>query len=225
MLKSNYFVPALLSAFAVFAMANPHSAKAADLTAQFDARHKSCLEMIATNADNAYEEAMIWRGEGGGRRARHCEAMALFALGQKEEAAYRLHTLAGSLEGGNKTMRTDYYAEAANFWLLAGEVKEAYNSATAGLELAEDDVDLRIARARAYALLGRYNHAEIDLSSALVFEPDHAAALRYRADARREQGKLSEAKADIDRSLMIDPTSVETALVRGEINEAIRKAQ
>jgi len=198
------------------------TAMAADYTAAFDAKHKTCLEKISVDADIAYEEAMIWRSEGGGRRARHCEAMALFAVGQKEEAAYRLDKLAKSPDGGNNTMRLAYFAEAANFWLLSELPNRAYGSSTAGLELDETHVDLRIARARAYALLGRYADAEIDLSNALVFQVEHPEALRYRADARRKQGKYEEARSDIERALIADPTSVETALVRGEIIEAIR---
>lgn len=189
----------------------------------FDAKHKTCLDRIADDPDVAFEEAMIWRGDGGGRRAKHCEAMALFAVGHKEEAAYRLDKLAKAPDGGTEDMRADYYSEAANFWLVANLPKEAYASATAGIELRQSHIPLRIARARAYALMGRYDYAETDLTSALVFDRDNAAVLRYRADARRNMGQLEAAKADIDKAMMSDPTSVETALVRGEIIEALRK--
>lgn len=198
-------------------------ALAEDLTSKFDAAHKTCLERISVDADLAFEEAMIWRGDGGGRRARHCEAMALFALGHKEEAARRLDALAQSPDGGTKEMRANYYAEAANFWLMANDSNAAYNSATSGLDITEKSAALRIARARAYALQGRYDFAEVDLTSALQFEPDHAAALRYRADARWQQGRLEDAQSDIERSLLSDPNSVETALLRGRIREAVRQ--
>ncbi|MGB0906187.1 MAG: hypothetical protein ACPGVT_01745, partial [Maricaulaceae bacterium] len=75
-----------------FLLAAPSMAE--DLTAEFDAKHKECLERIAVDADLAYEEAMIWRGDGGGRRAKHCVAMALYAVGHTEEAAHRLNKLA-----------------------------------------------------------------------------------------------------------------------------------
>ena len=201
------------------------SAWAENLTESFDTKHKACLEKIAVDADLAFEDAMIWKGDGGGRRARHCEAMALFALGHKEEAARRLDLLAAAPDGGTKDMRADFYAEAADFWLMANETNPAYASATAGLELNEGHMALRIARARAYALQGRYDYAEIDLTSALQFEPDHAGALRYRADARLQQGKTYEAQSDIERALTSDPESVETALLRGRIREAIRTAK
>ena len=119
-------------------------------------------------------------------------------------------------------MRADFYAEAANFWLVAREAGRAYKSASDGLKLRKDHVDLRIARARAYAMLGRYDYAETDLTSVLVFTPDNADALRYLADAKMKQGRLAEAKIDIERALRADPTEVETALLRGQINEAIR---
>jgi len=80
----------------------------------------------------------------------------------------------------------------------------------------------RITRARAYALSGRYDYAETDLTSVLTLDPKRADALRYRADARFRQDDLDGALADIEMSLELDPTSVETALLRGQIREAIR---
>jgi len=197
-------------------------AYAADMTEEFDTKHKICLERIAEDNELAYEEAMIWQDEGGGRRAKHCVAMSLYALGHEEEAANRLDSLAKASDGGTNLMRADFYAEAANFWLVANNSNKAYQSATEGLKLRKDHTDLRIARARAYALMERYDWSEIDLTSVLAFEPKHAGALRYRADAKFKQGRLSEAKSDIEKSLTADPTQVETALLRGQINEALR---
>lgn len=204
--------------------AKPGSLDGAVYVKDFDARHKLCLERIAKDPATAHEEAMIWRSEGGGRRARHCEAMALFALGHAEEAAYRLDKLSQAVDGGSPQMRADYREQAADLWLKAKEPRRAYDSATAGLELDRADPDLRMARARAYAALGRWDYAEIDLSSALAFNPGNAEALRYRADARRHQGKLADAKTDIDQSLAVDGKNIDSLVVRGQINEDLRLA-
>lgn len=198
-------------------------ASSADLTADFDAKHKNCLERIAVDSELAFEEAMIWRDDGGGRRAKHCVAMALYARGHEDEAANRLDTLAKASDGGTASMRADFYSEAANFWLVANQPDRAYKSATDGLKLQMDHLDLRIARARAYAMSGYYEYAETDLTSVLSLDSQHAGALRYRADARLQQGRLMDAKTDIENSLAYNPSSVETALLRGQINEAIRK--
>ncbi|HHI89119.1 MAG TPA: hypothetical protein ENK01_04115 [Hellea balneolensis] len=190
----------------------------------FDRKHQKCLQDIAKDPDTAYENAMIWQSQGGGRRARHCVAMALFALGHPGEAAFRLEKLAKAPDGGTPAMRVDFYNEAAGMWLKAGEPHRAYDAATAGLELVKSDVGLRIARAEAYGALGHWDYAETDMNSALAFHPGNAAALRERAKARLKLGKLQLAKADIEKSLSIDETSVPTALLRGQINEAIRLA-
>jgi len=201
------------------------SSLAEDLTVDFDARHKSCLEEIAVDAQDAYELALRWKDEGGGRRAKHCVAMALFALGHEDEAAFRLDALAAGADGGSTATRVKHYAEAANFWLTANEADKAYASASAGLKLEYDHLDLRIARARAYALSGHYDYAETDLTSVLTLDPKHSGALRYRADARFNQDKIQAAKTDVEAALNLDPTSVETALLRGKIREAIRLAE
>lgn len=198
------------------------NAFAADLTPQLDARHKACLERIAIDADVAYEEAMIWRNQGGGRRARHCQAMALFALGHDSEAANRLDDLTDSRDGGSNAMRLNFRAEAANFWLAAQEPEKALESVEAGLDYDNKNADLHIARARAHVMLGDLDAAEDALSVLLLAHTDHPEALRYRADVRLRQDRFVAAKMDIDASLLADPTSVETALLRGHINEAIR---
>lgn len=200
------------------------NAAAEDLTREFDEKHQACLERIADDPEIAYEEALIWRSQGGGRRAKHCVAMSLFALGQPDEAAFKLDKLAKASDGGSPEMRADFYFEATNFWLDADNPERAYKSATEGLELKYDHEDLRIARARAYAVAGRYDYAQTDLTSVLTLSPARIDALRYRADAHFNQGDLEAAKIDIERALELDPTIIETALLRGRINEAIRLA-
>jgi tetratricopeptide (TPR) repeat protein len=197
-------------------------AAANDRTDALDARHKACLEQIGQDMDLAFEEAMIWRDQGGGRRARHCEAMALFALGHEAEAARRLDELADGRDGGSDQMRLNFRAEAANFWLAAEEPDQAISSATSGLAYDEDNADLRIIRARAETMKGQIEAAEDELDAIIAKAPEHAEALRYRADVKMRQGRLEAALVDIEMSLMADPDSVETALLRGRIKEAIR---
>ncbi|GLQ19770.1 tetratricopeptide repeat protein [Algimonas porphyrae] len=220
MTRSSYYI--FVMALTGFLSAVAGAATASDRTVALDKRHKACLEQIAIDQEYALEDAMIWRDQGGGRRARHCEAMALFALGHEDEAAHRLDLLAGGADGGSDDMRRNFRSEAANFWLAAGNARKAYESATAGLKLDPDHVDLRVARARAYTITGQYKFAETDLSTVLKDAPYHAEALRYRADARFRQQRYEAALNDIEASLNADPTSVDTALLRGHIREAIR---
>ena len=187
----------------------------------FDARHDGCLTAITKDADLAYEDALIWKNDGGGRRAAHCVAMALFALGHKQESASRLEEMGADIGAGTPAMRADRYTESADFWLAAGDENSAHRAASAALDLSPEHLGARLTRARAYAGLERWDYAEVDLTSALVYHPGNVKALRYRADARRRLGKLDDALADIEQA-MRGGADVETALVRGEIREAMR---
>ena len=194
-----------------------------DTGASFDARHAACLRLIGRNPEAALEAAMIWTGRGGGHRARHCEAMALFANGHPAEAGYRLDAVVETLpreDAEFRRMAVNYGTEAAQAWLQAGELERCYASATRVLELDPAAVEARVTRARLYFGLDRIEDAETDLTSVLAFRPDHAQALRFRADARLRLGELAAALEDANAALALAP-SVDTALVRGHIHEAM----
>ena len=198
-----------------------------DSSLSFDQRHHACLEAIAGDAENAYESAATWVGRGGGFRARHCEAMALFALDHAGEAATRLDTLAAEFPKAGRDaeldrLRVNYFTEAAQAWLQAGELSRAWNSATQALDTDEGAAEARIVRARVYLALERVEDADVDLTSALAFNPDHAELLRYRADVRRRLGRLDAALADAEASLAIAP-GVDTALIRGHIRQELNE--
>jgi len=208
----------------MFAASFAHSAHAENRAGNvdFNAKHEKCLGGISEDADTAYEDALAWQSEGGGRRARHCVAMALSALGHPGEAASRLEKIATAPDGGTPEMRAGFYAQAAEFWLDAGEPNKAHNAASAGLEKARSHLDLRIVRARAYGALGHWDYALTELTSALAFHPDNAHAFRARADVYFRTNDLELAKADIENAVAADGTNIETLLLRGKINEAIR---
>ena len=191
----------------------------------FDERHEACLESISDDPETAFEDAMIWQSRGGGRRARHCAALALFAAGETGMAAAQLEQMGSESRIGPAQMRAEFYAQAADFWLVGQDPRAAYRAANSGLEIAKSDTDLRIIRARAYAKLGRWDYAEIDLTSTLAYDPVNVQALIYRADARRRQGKLEDGLADAERALALDELSVEAAVVRGDIREEMRLAK
>jgi len=194
----------------------------------YDARHRACLTAIADDPETAYETAMTWVGRGGGYRAQHCEAMALFTLGHEKEAGFRLDKIVAAFPAQTDPdldrLKVNYATEAAQAWLQAEYPDRAYASATRALEIEPHHVEARITRARIYFALDRFDDAETDLTSALSYHPDHPEILRYRADARLRQDKLDEALADAELSLSITP-SVDTALIRGHIREALAKSR
>jgi len=57
------------------------------------------------------------------------------------------------------------------------------------------------------------------------YERAKNAAYRYRADLHRKNDKLDAALRDIEKSLALDGTQVETAILRGHIREDLRKVE
>lgn len=198
---------------------------ASDGPTNFDLRHEACLDQISNEPEAAYEAALTWQSEGGGQRAEHCVAMALFGLGRTRLAAHRLERIARAPHSVTDTQKADYFYEAANFWLIDEDYEKALAASSAGLELRSEHTDLMITRARAHAGDGRYKAAQKDLDQVLKLSPTHAEAYRYRADLHRRNNDLDAALRDVEKSLTLDATQIETALLRGDIREAIRKAE
>ena len=185
-------------------------------------RYRACLAKVESNPEEAYEDGLIWRGEGGGVPARHCVATAMLALGQTAEAAARLESAALAPDGGDPIQRTEILHQAGEAWLLAERFSDAENAFTQGLVYTPGDTSLLTNRAQARWEQDRYRDAEADLSDVLLVSPGDVRALRMRADLRLEMGRLTEAQSDIDLAASLAPDDVETLVVRGRVREAIR---
>lgn len=210
---------------ALIATCFAQGAFAQDGPTPFDLRHEACLDKISDDAEQAYESALTWQDEGGGWRAQHCVAMSLFGLGRTNMAAYRLEQLGRAPHSVTDSQKADYFYEASNFWLLDEDYERAKNASSAGLELRAEHLDLLISRARAHAGLKDYAAAQKDLDRVLKLAPTRADAYRYRADLHRKNDKLDAALRDIEKSLALDGTQVETAILRGHIREDLRKVE
>lgn len=171
---------------------------------EWQERYTNCIDRAAREPDQAYEDAMAWKSEGGSSAADHCAAIALVAAKRYPEAAERLDRLARMTSAGDAHTRGQILSQAGNAWLLAGEPDLAAKSFSTALTLAAGDPDILIDRARAYAILGKWPIAEADLGAALKTNPQSIDAMVLRAAARRAQGNVKGADGDITRALLID---------------------
>lgn len=187
-------------------------------------RYDACVAKVATDAETAFEDALIFRDEGGGVLARHCIALALLELGRTEEAASRLEEAAFMPDGGDADMRAEMLSQAGNAWLIAHAPVEAENAFTNALLIKPGDADIFIDRARALALQERFVEAVSDLSVALAQRPNDVLALRLRADAHLELGQIDQAEQDVADALAVDPRDIDALVVRGRVREARRLA-
>ena len=90
--------------------------------------YDACIAATEDDPEQAFEEAVSWRDEGGGGAAEHCVAMALLALGYAGEAAARLDALARENLGGTQEQRSELMIQAGEAWLLAGRANLARDS-------------------------------------------------------------------------------------------------
>ena len=206
-------------------LATPSHAR--DWEAEASARYQACLKLAAADPEGALEEGLIWRSEAGGAPARHCIAIALLNKGEQEEAAAQLEHTALMPDAGEDIQRAELLAQAGNIWLLARAPAEAERAFTSALNIAPNDADIYIDRARAHDLLGQLPDAVSDLSTAIALSPANSLALRLRADAHIRQGRLDAAGSDVTaaiNSAVTEEDTIEALVVRGRLNEAKRVA-
>jgi len=192
---------------------------AAQTSAAEAAQYRACLGKTETNADAAYDDALVWRDRGGGVPAQHCAAVALVRLGKYAEAATRLAALAET--PGGRAMAPALLGQAGNAWLLGEFPSNALSVLNAALSAGpqnlapSEEADLRIDRGRVLAALERWSESENDLSKALSLDPERSPAYVFRATARRMQNKLDLALEDLQLALALDPKDTAALLERG----------
>jgi tetratricopeptide (TPR) repeat protein len=182
------------------------------------ADYERCLGMLANDPDGANAFADAWEATGGGEGAAHCHALAQLTLGNTQDGAQMLETLAGK-SSAPPLARAQIYGQAVQAWLLADDAARAYEAASRAIELSPADPDLLIDRSIAAATTGRYLDAIDDLGRALTLDPKRADALTLRAGAWRYEGKLDAAEDDVDRALELNPDYPEAYLERGILRQ------
>ena len=184
--------------------------------------YKLCLSKAYSTPSEAYEDAIIWRKEGGAGPARHCLAMALLGLQAYEDAAAQLEALAYAPDIGDENLRTEVLEQSGEAWLQAEKPEDALRVLSRALENDKANATVYTNRARAFKALGNIKAAKADLDTALRLRPDNALALRLRAAVLLKQNDLSGARRDIEAALRKEPSNVDALLVRGQVREAQR---
>ncbi len=154
---------------------------------------------LATGDPKAGEAAAIaWRTEGGGYLSRQCLGVAYANQSRWPSAAGAFEEAAREAEAAHDTHSADYWAQAGNAWLAAGEAGKARSALDAalssatllGLALGETHLD----RARARVALGDTEGARSDIDRALTFAaPIHSPGCSRR---RWRGARTTDARAE-----------------------------
>jgi tetratricopeptide (TPR) repeat protein len=202
-------------------MFGPAPAQSQSVRPEAQRKYGSCLALLRSKPEDAFEMAIKWRDEGGGVPANHCAALALVELKQFAEAASRLEQLANDLRGDQIRLAPTIIGQAGNASLLADLPERAEAVFTAGLRADPDNVDITIDRARARAVQNNWPGVMEDLDQALRLAPDRPEAYALRAAAHRRTGNVARALEDADTALAIDGNDGPALYERGMARKAM----
>ena len=205
-----YVTYSLVSMVSALALTSVGNAQERD-----ELRYSECLDLAVQAPDKAINKALIWQNEAGGVPARHCEAVGLFYMREYEEAAVRLERIAEDMRVGKdmpvrlgkrlvatSPMLADMYGQAANAWLLSGEIIRAETAIDIALSLAQSnttqELDLVLDRARIAAADQDYAAALSDLEKIQEKDPQRADILILIASSARGTGDYVKALTAID---------------------------
>ena len=167
--------------------------------------YRSCILQTQKDAKAGFEAAIAWRDKGGGPPALHCAALALFEMGQLDEAAKRLEEMVDQMPDASDPEHASVLGQAGRVWLQLLELDRAHAALSKSLQLDGKDPELWIDRGETLARGGEYWDAIDDFSAALARAPGHPDALIFRAAAYRLLNVDALARDDIDRVLDVAP--------------------
>ncbi|WP_022700881.1 tetratricopeptide repeat protein [Oceanicaulis alexandrii] len=185
-------------------------------------RLETCLSAIQDDAEDAYEDALTWRHQGGGWPAEHCVSLALIALGQEAPGALRLREAALDAEMASDPSRAIMLGQSGDAFLAAEEYDQALISFTVALDFAPHDAGLLAGLARTHLALEDFNAAEDAASLALSQDDARPLIWRLRAEARLGLQAYDEALSDIETARALSPEDIDILVLRGRIIDARR---
>jgi tetratricopeptide (TPR) repeat protein len=203
----------------------PAAAPAARVPAPADspaeARYRACTAQVRTDAEAAVATANVWREQGGGLSARQCLGLALVALERWAPAATAFEQAARDAEAANDPRRADFWVQAGNAWVAAGEGPRALAAFDAALLTPSLTDQLRgevhLDRARAQVALGNSAAARTEIDRALQLVPADPFAWYLSAALAKREHDVARAGADIARARQLAPDNPDILLLAGTL--------
>jgi tetratricopeptide (TPR) repeat protein len=185
------------------------------------ARYRACTDQVRTNPAAAAAFANDWREQGGGLLARQCLGLALIALDRWEPAAAAFEQAAREAETANDPRRADFWAQAGNAWVAAGDGRKALaalDAALLSLSLTDElRGEVHLDRARARVALADDQGARTEIDRALQLVPNDPFGWYLSAALARRVNDLPRAATDIARARQLGPDSPDILLLAGTI--------
>lgn len=171
--------------------------------------YRACLARVQDDPAQAVAIANDWLVKGGGMFARQCAGQAYAALGQWDAAAAAFAEAAQEAETGIDPRRADFWVQAGNAWLAAGDgakAREAFDKALATALLTPQlRGEVHLDRARAGVLLNDIGGARADLDRGLELVPEDPFGWYLSSALALKEGLLARAQDDIAEAVRLAP--------------------
>jgi predicted negative regulator of RcsB-dependent stress response len=189
----------------LFLLAAAQTAPQAGPPDPVEQRFDRCVGLASEDPVKAEGEAGQWQRDGGGFLAHQCLGITYATELRWSAAAAEFEAAARGGEIAHDRRTANYWAQAGNAWLAAGEpmkARGALNAALAsgtleGLQRGEANLD----RARAFVASGDLADARADLDRACVDAAADPLAWLLSATLARRMNDLPRAKKDITEAL------------------------
>lgn len=184
-------------------------------------RMSECVALVRSNPHQAIDAANAWLDGHGGAPARECLGLAFVALEDWAAAGTAYESAAHEAEAAADVRRADFWVQAGNAWLAAGQPLRAlqdFDGALAVPGLADTKrAEAELDRARAQVALGHADIARQDIDQALRLAPTDGFAWYLSAALARRANDLTRAQADIGHAIALAPNDPDTILLAGTI--------
>ncbi|HEY9552122.1 tetratricopeptide repeat protein [Allosphingosinicella sp.] len=168
-----------------------------------------CAGLVKSDAEQAVVIANDWLVKGGGMFARQCAGQAYAALGRWEAAAGAFAEAAKEAETSVDPRRADFWVQAGNAWLAAGNgarAREAFDKALATALLTPQlRGEVYLDRGRAGVLLNDMAGARSDINEGLQLVPDDPFGWYISSALALKEGLLARAQDDIAEAVRLAP--------------------
>ena len=168
-----------------------------------------CTALVTSDARQALAIANDWLMKGGGIFARQCAGQAYVALEQWEAAASAFTEAARASEADLDPRRADFWVQAGNAWLAAGEgakAREAFDKALATALLTPQlRGEVYLDRGRAGVLLNDIAGARSDINQGLKLVPEDPFGWYISSALALKEGLLARAQDDIAEAVRLAP--------------------
>ena len=203
----------------LFALAAAQGLPAGDV-----ARFQSCTALVRSQPENGVASANDWVEKGGGMLARQCLGLGYAALQRWAPAATAFEQAAREAETKQDPRRADFWIQAGNAWLAAGDgakARTAFDAALATTLLAGTlRGEVHLDRARAGVQLGDIAGARKDLEQGLQLIPADPSAWYLSSGLAMREGDLVRAQKDSGMALSLAPDDPDILLHAGNVAAA-----